>query len=101
MIIGAIVGGLVLFSLILLYAMFMVRMMRQTMLGNSLQIEYSDYAWLRDWANQVQADLKLPRVEMFVTQNPVMNAYAFGFIKPYCIVLHSGSIRYLTHDELK
>ena len=101
MIIGAIVGGLVLFSLILLYAMFMVRMMRQTMLGNSLQIEYSDYAWLRDWANQVQADLELPRIEMFVTQDPVMNAYAFGFIKPYCIVLHSGSIRYLTRDELK
>lgn len=79
----------------------MVRMMRQTMLGNSLQVEYSDYAWLRDWVNQVSADLNMPRVEVFVTQDPVMNAYAFGFARPYCIVLHSGSIRYLTKDELK
>ena len=30
-----------------------------------------------------------------------MNAYAFGFARPYCIVLNSGSIRYLTQDELK
>ncbi len=81
--------------------MFMVRMMRQQMLGNALQVEYSAYAWLRDWANQVSADLEMPQVEIFITQNPVMNAYAFGFARPYSIVLHSGSIRYLTKDELK
>ena len=40
-------------------------------------------------------------IEIFITQNPVMNAYAFGFARPYSIVLHSGSIRYLTKDELK
>ena len=81
--------------------MFLVRMQRQMMLGNSLQVEYSDYAWLRDWANTVSSDLEMPRVEIFVTQDPVINAYAFGFIRPYTIVLHSGSIRYLSHDELK
>ena len=43
----------------------------------------------------------MPQVEIFITQNPVMNAYAFGFARPYSIVLHSGSIRYLTKDELK
>lgn len=85
----------------LLIGMFLVRMQRQIMLGNSLQIEYSDYAWLRDWANKVSADLEMPRIEIFVTQDPVINAYAFGFVRPYTIVLHSGSIRYLTHEELK
>ena len=93
-------GGFV-FAMILLFGMFQVRMQRQMVLGNSLQVEYSDYAWLRDWANHVAADLAMPRVEMFVTQDPVMNAYAFGFARPYCIVLNSGSIRYLTQDELK
>lgn len=93
-------GGL-LFLVILGIGMFWNRMMRQIMLGNSLQVEYSDFAWLRDWSNHVAADLEMPRVEVFVTQDPYINAYAFGFIKPYCIVLHSGSIRYLTRDELK
>ena len=98
---AAFVGSLVVFVSVLLLGMFLVRMQRQVMLGNALQVEYSDYAWLREWANQVAADLEMPRVEIFVTQDPVINAYAFGYIKPYTIVLHSGSIRYLTHDELK
>ena len=100
-VLGALVGGGFVFAMILLFGMFQVRMQRQMVLGNSLQVEYSDYAWLRDWANHVAADLAMPRVEMFVTQDPVMNAYAFGFARPYCIVLNSGSIRYLTQDELK
>lgn len=98
---GALLLSVVAFGVTLLLGMFLVRMQRQTMLGNSLQVEYSDYAWLRDWANTVAADLEMPRVEIFVTQDPVINAYAFGFAKPYTIVLQSGSIRYLTHEELK
>ena len=97
----ALFSGAILFGIILLVGMFFIRMERQKMLGNAMQVEYSDYAWLRDWANVTAADLGLPRVELFVTQNPVINAYAFGFMNPYCIVLHSGSIRYLTPDELK
>lgn len=98
---GALFAALIAFGVTLLFGMFIVRMQRQTMLGNSLHVEYSDYAWLRDWANIVAADLEMPRVEIFITQDPVINAYAFGFIKPYTIVLQSGSIRYLTHEELK
>jgi Zn-dependent protease with chaperone function len=98
---GALFASILAFGAALALGMFIVRMQRQMMLGNSLQVEYSDYAWLRDWANKVAADLEMPRVEMFVTQDPVINAYAFGFAKPYTIVLQSGSIRYLTHDELK
>lgn len=99
--VGTVIGSLVLFGAILGFGMFMVRMMRQTMLGNSLQVEYSDYAWLRDWANTVSQDLELPRVEIFITQDPYINAYAFGFARPYTIVLQSGSIRYLSREELK
>lgn len=98
---GTAVGALLLFAAALLIGMFMVRMQRQVMLGNSLQVEYSAYAWLRDWANQVATDLEMPRVEVFVTQDPVINAYSFGFIRPYTIVLQSGTIRYLTQDEIK
>lgn len=77
------------------------RMMRQSFLGNALQIEYSDYAWLRKWSNQVARDFDMPRVEIMVTQDPYMNAFAFGFMKPYTIVLQSGVIRYLNNEQLK
>lgn len=100
-IIGTIIGAGVLFGVALVVGMFMVRLQRQVMLGNSLQVEYSAYAWLRDWANEVSADLEMPRVEIFVTQDPVINAYSFGFARPYAIVLQSGTIRYLSKEELK
>ena len=95
------IGAAFFFALALGIGMLMIKIQRQIMLGNALQIEYSDYAWLRDWVNEVSADLEMPRVEIFVTQDPVINAYAFGFVRPYTIVLHSGSIRYLTKEELK
>ncbi len=98
---GMLFGIGFIFIATLVLGMVMLKIQRQTMLGNSLQVEYSAYAWLRDWANKVAIDLELPRVEIFVTQDPYINAYAFGFVRPYTIVLHSGSIRYLTHDELK
>lgn len=87
--------------LLLVVLLVVIRIMRQQFLGNALHVEYSDYAWLRDWSNQVAKDLQMPRVEMFVTQDPVINAFAIGFRTPYNIVLNSGSIRYLTRDELK
>ena len=91
----------VIFSFLFVIILVTIRIMRQTFLGNMLQVEYSDYAWLRDWCNHVAADLKLPKVEIFVTQDPYINAFALGFMSPYSIVLHSGSLHYLTHDELK
>lgn len=81
--------------------LIVTRMMRQSFLGNALQIEYSDYAWLRKWSNQVARDFDMPRVEIMVTQDPYMNAFAFGFMKPYTIVLQSGVIRYLNNEQLK
>ncbi len=99
--IGVVIGAVLFFGIALALGMIIIKIQRQIMLGNALQVEYSDYAWLRDWVNEVAADLEMPRVEVFITQDPVINAYAFGFVRPYTIVLHSGSIRYLTKEELK
>ena len=100
-VLAVIIGATMFMGLLLGLGMFLVRMMRQTLLGNSMEVQYSAYAWLRDWANEVAADLRMPEVEIFVTQDPKINAFALGFARPYVIVLNSGSIRYLTRDELK
>lgn len=99
--IGNLFGVAIVVGIALAFILTLIRMMRQQMLGNALQVEYSDYAWLREWSNQVASDLHMPRVEMMVTQDPVINAYAFGFATPYTIVLNSGSIRWLSHEQLK
>lgn len=98
---GNLFGIAIVVGIALVFILTLIRMMRQQMLGNALQVEYSDYTWLREWSNQVAQDLHMPRVEIMVTQDPVINAYAFGFATPYTIVLNSGSIRWLTHEQLK
>jgi Zn-dependent protease with chaperone function len=77
------------------------RIQRQINLANSLNLRYSQYAHLKDWINSVAIDLGLPHIEVFITQDPYINAYAFGFYRPFNIVLHSGTIRYLSEDQLK
>jgi Zn-dependent protease with chaperone function len=84
-----------------LFVMIFIRVQRQMYLGNALQVEFSNYAWLRDWSNTVSSDLGMPRTEIFITQDPYINAFSLGFMRPYNIVLNSGAIRYLTKDELK
>lgn len=97
----SIFGYVVIAAATLVFSMVTIRMMRQMNLGNALHVQYSDYAWLREWSQTVAAELRMKPVEIFITQDPVMNAYAFGFMSPYNIVLSSASIRYLTQDELK
>ena len=43
MVYASVAGGILVTSLV------SIRIMRQMFLGNMLQIEYSNYAWLRDW----------------------------------------------------
>lgn len=95
------IGFLVAGFFALMLTLVMIRIMRQTYLGNALQVEYSGYTWLRVWADKVAKDLEMPPVEIMITQNPVMNAFAFGFMKPYTIVLHSGTVRYASQEQLK
>lgn len=70
--IGLAIVAVMFFGTALIIGMIIIKMQRQMMLGNALQIEYSAYAWLRDWANDVSHDLEMPRVEIFVTQDPVL-----------------------------
>lgn len=81
--------------------MFVIRLTRQQFLASSLNVRHSDIAWLKDWADEIATDINMPLLEIFIVQEPYLNAFAFGFMKPYCIVLHSATIERLTDDELR
>ena len=79
----------------------MTRIQRQMNLANTLNLKYSQYAHLKDWVNDTALSLGLPHIEIFITQDPYINAYAFGFYSPFNIVLNSATIRYLNEEQLK
>lgn len=88
-------------AVILGLVMLVIRLQRQQFLANALNVRHSNIAWLKAWSDGVSKDLDMPQLELFIVQEPYLNAFAFGFMKPYCIVLHSAVIDQLTHDELK
>jgi len=91
----------ILLAVVLGTIMITIRMQRQIMLANALNIRFSSMSWLHNYAISVCSDLNIPPMEIFIIQQPMLNAYAFGFMKPYCVVLHSGAVDGLTPDELK
>lgn len=114
LIIGAFAGGdifvgeairIIIYIVIMLVifglGILMTRLQRQMNLANTLNLKYSQYAHLKDWINETALSLGLPHIEIFITQDPYINAYAFGFYSPFNIVLNSGTIRYLNEEQLK
>ena len=58
--IGLAIVAVMFFGTALIIGMIIIKMQRQMMLGNALQIEYSAYAWLRDWQMTSRATSKCP-----------------------------------------
>lgn len=89
-----IVVGLLLFSLLA------VRLYQINYLGNALRIQNGRHSFLRGIADKISQDMDMPTVDIFISQNPFLNAFAIGYVKPYTIVLHSAIVEELTEQEL-
>ncbi len=85
---------------IILLGFILVRVQQVTVLANAMRLQSSSYTRLRDDIETLARELGMPPVDVLSAQNPQLNAYAFGFARPYTIVLHSGTIEQLNYDEL-
>ncbi len=75
--------------------------MRGRMLGNAVRVTVTQLPRIHRLLQQAQANLPAVDVQVFVTQNANMNAFAFGFKAPYTIVLTSGLVERLQDDEIQ
>ncbi len=79
-----------------------VRLLQVQQLGNSLQISEKQFSQIYKEAKECSEILSLPRMpRIYVTQNPVLNAYAMGFGRSYAIVINSGVIENLQMEEIR
>jgi Zn-dependent protease with chaperone function len=76
-------------------------LMRSQMVGNSIQITPQQLPELYQLLLAAQRQLPPVKVELFVTQDPVMNAYTFGYREPYTIVLSSDLVENMTPAEIQ
>ncbi|MBL7163909.1 MAG: M48 family metalloprotease [Anaerolineales bacterium] len=75
--------------------------MRSRALSNAVQVTENQLAHLHGPLRAAQRHLPHKTVELFVTQNPVLNAYTFGYGEPYTIILTSALVERLTPEEIQ
>jgi Zn-dependent protease with chaperone function len=71
------------------------------LMGNSIEVNSRQYASIYHLFREYVRDLDVsPEPALFVSQSPVVNAYALGQERP-CIVLSSGLLDMLSESELR
>lgn len=90
-----IVAGSVLASL------FYVSIFQTSLLAGSMRVQNGKHAYLLEIANEITTALDVPPVDIYITQEPYLNAFAIGYTRPFSIVLHSAVVENLSSEEIK
>ena len=79
----------------------LVKVRQGQLLGQAVKVtpdQFPDtYAVARESADRL--DMSLP--DVFIVQNPVINAFAIGFLGRKSVVLHSATVESMSPDELR
>lgn len=87
--------------LVVLISLVYVRLVQIRFLGNALRVQNGRHAYLLNIVQQISTNLQMPQVNVFITQDPYLNAFAIGYARPYTIVLHSATVEELSPEELQ
>lgn len=95
---GATIGVLMVLGLI--YGFVLNRTRREAILSNAIEVNSVHLPEINAEFLRIKKILPAPRIRLMVTQDPLMNAYTFGLDEPYIVVLTSGLLEKLTHQEI-
>ena len=85
----------------LIVSLIYVRIFQITFLGNALRIQNGRHAYLLQIVQEISTNLQMPSVDVYITQDPYLNAFAVGYARPFTIVLHSATVEELSPEELR
>lgn len=75
-------------------------LVRAELLGQSVRVGPQQFPDLHALVRDCAAILHVPEPEVFIKQNPYLNAMTFGVNRPF-IILHSSVVDTFTEDELR
>lgn len=85
----------------ILFFLVMIRLQQISILANAMRVQNGRHAELAKMANEFTTALNAPPVDIYITQDPVLNAYALGYTRPFTIVLNSSVVEELSTEEVK
>lgn len=100
LLIGGYSAGLFL-VLFLAVGFLSTKLSQASLMANSIRCTASQFPEIWKAYETAQSFLPSVKTNLFVTQNPVMNAYTFGLAEPFNIVLTSALVEKSTPEEIQ
>ncbi len=89
-----------LFLFFVLLAVIIIKFQQSVLLGNSLKVDETKMPRIHKLAALAAKRLNMEMPELFIIQDPKLNAFALGVGKRKSVVLHSSLIDHLDDNEL-
>ena len=86
--------------LVIVLSAIWVKIRQGQLLGQSIKISENQFPEIYKIAKTAAQRLCMSLPDIFVTQNPVINAYALGFMGKKSVVLHSATVEAMDSNEL-
>lgn len=86
---------------LILAVILLLRITHIQLLSNSMRLQNSTHAYLASDIEMLRRRLQMSSFDVFVVQDPYLNAFAFGYPTPQAIVLHSATLERLSYDEMR
>ncbi|MFW6114295.1 MAG: M48 family metallopeptidase [bacterium] len=71
------------------------------LVGSAVKVSERQFPRIQAIANEVATRLDMHQPELYILQDPTLNAVAMGFIWGKSVLLHSATVEAMTEDELK
>ena len=81
-------------------AVFYVKTMQGRLLGNSVKVTENQFPEIYDLITLASKNLSMSSPDVFIRQDPVLQAYALGIWGGKTVVLHSALVESMNSDEL-
>lgn len=94
-------AAVVISAAILGATLFLIRLTQKQFLGNALHVERTHFSDIGVEIDGIASKLGMKKPDVFIFQDPVLNAFALGFKQPYTIALHSATVENLSQSELR
>lgn len=86
---------------ILIFGLIMIIVQQGIFLGNSVKVSQNQFPEIYHIAIQAEEKLQLPiRPNIYIVQDPTLNAFTIGFGRWHSVVLHSALVSALSKEEL-
>jgi len=93
-------SSLLIFPILIVCSALVLKTKQGQLLGQAVKVSQNQFSDIYEAGKIASERLQMKMPDIFVVQNPVINAYAIGFLGKKSVVLHSKTVEAMNQTEL-